>query len=293
MGYMQSLCLSLLLIALATASAFAQSGPAGAGCGTGSTVAHPFVGTNGLAGNMFDIAPSVDMTIECMDLNWADFGMLDVAVWFCPGTVVGNDVNQLGTWQIFASGSAPSAGIDRPTRVTLQSSGQVFLAGSTYGIYVQVVNYASLSGYLRYTDGGPNEYPGTHCTLTTYYGKADGLTSTTFAHRAWNGVLYTAESLPELSIVGTCPGLVNLTFTNASPNGPVAILAGPAGSFVKPGDPCAGSTLAIRPPRLMRMITASPSGSGVFNLNAPALACGRTMQVLDLQSCKASNALVL
>ena len=98
----------LLALAFATAPAISQSGvtdsgapltqaPAfsggfanGTGCGSGVTNAHPFVGGNSFAGNMFDIAPSVDMTIECVDVNWSVAESIDVAVWWCPGTVVGN-----------------------------------------------------------------------------------------------------------------------------------------------------------------------------------------------------------
>ena len=291
---MKSLSLIVLAVAAAAAPLAAQSELTGSGCGTGSTVAAPFLGGNNFAGNMFDIAPTHDMTIECLDLNWSVVEQIDVAVWYCPGTVVGNDMNQLGTWQLFATGTAMAAGANLPTNVVLQSGGGVFFNGFTYGIYVQVVNYATAAGSLLYTnDVGPNIYQGTHCTLTTYYGKGDGLTSGTFTYRAWNGVLYTDEAGPALDIAGNCPGPVVLTYANCTPNRPVALRSGPSGVFVKSGSPCAGLTLAISSPTLLRVVTAGPNGAGGLNFNAPAQACGRTVQIVDVASCEASNPVTL
>lgn len=290
---MRVLALLGCMAAATAASAPAQTGTGGPGCGSGATVAHPFVGGNGLAGNMFDLAPSTDMTIECMDLHWSIAEPIDVAVWWCPNTVVGNDVNQLGTWQPFATGSAMGKGEDRPTRVVLQTDGTIFRATSTYGIYVEVVSYGTAAGYLRYTDGGPHTYVGAHCAVTSYYGKGAGLTSMTFAHRAWNGILYTEESGPALNIVGACPGLVSMSFSNCTPGGRVAILFGQPGSTVRASDPCAGLQLQLSSPRLARMVTAAPDGTGGFSLNAPTASCGRIVQAMDLVGCKVSNALVL
>jgi len=286
---MKTLTLSLLAIALAASPALAQSA-----CGTGNTTAAPFAGGNSFAGNMFDIAPSVDMTIECVDVNWSVVESIDVAIWYCPGTVVGNDMNQLGTWQLFGTGTATAAGANLPTNVVLQTGGGVFYAGFTYGIYVQVVNYATAAGSLLYTnDVGPNVYTGTHCTLTTYYGKGDGLTSGTFTYRAWNGVLYTDRAGPVLNIAGTCPGPVSLTYANCTPNRPVAILYGPAGVYVKPGTPCAGLILAMSPPTLGIILTAGANGAGGLNFNAPLAACGRTVQAVDVASCVATSPVTL
>jgi hypothetical protein len=304
--------LSLLALALATTPAFAQSGftdagtplthaPAGisgpsfgTGCGTGSTVAAPFVGGNGFAGNMFDIAPTVDMTIECIDVNWSEIESIDVAIWYCPGTVVGNDVNQLGNWQLFGTGTAMGAGLNLPTNVVLNTGGGVFYAGFTYGIYVQVVNYATTVGYLGYTDDvGPNIYNGTHCNLTTYYGKGDGLTAGTFIYRAWNGVLYTDRAGPVLGKSGTCPGPMNISFANCTPGGPVAILYGAAGSYTKPNNPCQGLVVGIASPSLGALMNAGGNGAGAINLNVPGAACGLTVQAVDVRTCRTTNTITL
>ncbi len=269
----------------------------GTGCGNGFTNAAPFVGGNGFAGNMVDIAPSVDMTIECVDVNWTVAESIDVAVWYCDGTVVGNDIGQNGStpWTLISTATVTAAGANLATNVPVSGS-PTFLAGSTYGLYIQVVNYATTAGFLSYTNGGPNTYVGTHCSLTTYYGKGDGLTSGTFNPRMWNGVLYTQDtgpSGPTLEQIGTCPGPVKLSFTNCTPNSSVAVLYGIAGSFTKPSNPCGGLTLAISAPTLATMLGTDGSGAASLSFNAPAGACGMTVQGVDVATCTATNAIVL
>jgi len=267
----------------------------GVGCGSGLTPAHAFTGGNSFAGNMVDIAPTADMTIECVDVNWSVVESIDVAVWWCPGTVVGNDVNQLGTWQQFSLTTVTANGANVPTNVDVNGS-PVFLAGQTYGLYIQVVNYATIAGFLNYTNGGPTVYGGTHCSLTTYYGKGDGLTSSTFSPREWNGVLYTeaaGPSGPALSASGSCPGATTLRFTNCTANSGVAVLYGNAGSFTKPGNPCGGLVLGISNPTLGAILGSDGAGAASLTFNAPAGACGKTVQGVDIASCTATNTVVL
>lgn len=267
----------------------------GAGCGSGLTTGAPLVGGNGFAGNMFDIAPSADMTIECVDVNWTVAESIDVAVWWCPGTVVGNDVNQLGTWQQIGTWTVTAAGANLPTNVNMSGS-PVFLSGSTYGIYVQVVNYATTAGFLSYTNGGPTTYVGTHCSLTTYYGKGDGLTSGTFNPRMWNGNLYTeaaGPSGPTLAVTGSCPGSTTLSFSNCTPSNLVAVLYGAAGSATKPSGTCAGTTVNINSPTLATMLGTTAGGTASLTFNAPAAACGKTVQGVDIGTCTPTNAVVL
>ncbi len=310
---MKRFTLSLFSLALAAAPAMAQSGmtdagtflpnapsfaggPAfGTGCGTGVTPAHAFTGGNSFAGNMVDIAPTVDMTIECVDVNWSVVESIDVAVWWCPGTVVGNDKNQLGTWQLISTNSVVAAGANLPSNVPVTGS-PVFLAGQTYGLYIQVANYATTAGVLSYTNGGPTTYSGTHCSLTTYYGKGDGLTSSTFTPREWNGNLYTdvvGPTGPALAKTGSCPGAVTLNATNCSAGGPVAIIYGAAGSFTKPTGTCAGLTVGIGAPTLGGILTADGAGSASLSFNAPAGACGLTVQGVDIATCTATNTVIL
>ncbi len=271
----------------------------GTSCGTGTTTTF-FTGGNSFAGNMFDIAPSVDMTIECLDVNWTVIESIDVAIWWCPGTVVGNDKNQLANWTLFANGTTTAAGANLPSNVVLipVATNPVFSVGSTYGIYVQVVNYATTAGFLSYTNiAAPTTYPGTHCDLTAYYGKGDGITSSTFSFRAWNGTLYTdvvAPPGPSLALAGTCPGLVTVTASNCTAGGMVAMLYGAAGMFTNPGSPCTGLTVDIAPtPSLGGLLVADGAGSAAANFNAPAAACGLTVQAVDVGTCTTTNTITL
>jgi hypothetical protein len=270
----------------------------GTACGTGTTTT-TFVSNNSFAGNMFDIAPSVDMTINCLDVHWDVVESIDVAIWWCPGTVVGNDKNQLLNWVQFATGTATGAGLGLPSNVVLTpvTTNPVFSAGSTYGIYVQVVNYATTAGFLRYTNvTAPTLYPGTHCDLTAYYGKGDGITSSTFSFRAWNGTLYTdvaGPPGPSLALSGTCPGPVTLTASNCTAGGMVAMIYGAAGTFTQTGSPCTGLTVDIAAPTLGGLLVADGAGSAAVTFNAPAAACGLTVQAVDVGTCTTTNTITL
>jgi hypothetical protein len=105
--------------------------------------------------------------------------------------------------------------------------------------------------------------------------------------------MLTGPSGPLLTKFGTCPGAIRLTFTNATPNGSVAVLYGAAGTFVKPTNPCMGLTLNIASPTLAGVIPMNAVGTGSLSFNAPAGACGRTVQGVDLATCLPSNPIVL
>lgn len=102
-----------------------------------------------------------------------------------------------------------------------------------------------------------------------------------------------APAGPSLAKSGTCPGSITLTVAGASPGGSVAILHGPAGAFIKPGPPCAGLALAMSVPTLGPMLTANGLGGAALTFNAPAGACGRTVQAVDVAACAATNAVAL
>lgn len=98
---------------------------------------------------------------------------------------------------------------------------------------------------------------------------------------------------PRLVKNGSCPGTMNLTVTGATPGGGVAMLSGPAGTFVQTGNPCPGLTLSLNPPTLHGILTANGSGTASVNFNAPPGVCGRTVQGVDLSTCSATNSVVL
>lgn len=98
---------------------------------------------------------------------------------------------------------------------------------------------------------------------------------------------------PRLAKTGTCPGAITLTISSATAGGLIAIVSGPAGNFVQQSLPCQGLVLVISPPTLRALLSANGSGAVVLNFNAPAGACGLSVQAVDITSCTATNAIVL
>lgn len=98
---------------------------------------------------------------------------------------------------------------------------------------------------------------------------------------------------PEMSHVGLCPGDGELAIARATPAGVVAILQGIAGSYVKPGGPCAGVIVGISNPAIWAIVPMNGVGSGSIRFYALPGLCGRTFQAVDLTTCLPGNPLVL
>lgn len=96
---------------------------------------------------------------------------------------------------------------------------------------------------------------------------------------------------PNLELVGGCPGSVQLNVTAASPNANLAILHGAPGNFVQsnPALPCLGLSLYLSAPAFAGYLGADAAGYASLNLNLPAGACGRVVQMVDLTNCTATN----
>jgi hypothetical protein len=98
---------------------------------------------------------------------------------------------------------------------------------------------------------------------------------------------------PVLTATGGCPGPVTLDIRGAGAHAQLLILHGAAGSTLRTNPPCAGLMLAITQPNLAARIHADGMGRASFSFHAPAGICGQTVQVVDLDSCLASNAVTL
>lgn len=98
---------------------------------------------------------------------------------------------------------------------------------------------------------------------------------------------------PVLYKFGTCPGPMQLAAAGCTPNGAVAIVHGQPGVFIKNGNPCSGLVLGISNPVLAVVLRANGSGTASRSFNAPAGACGRTVQGVDVASCTPTNTLIL
>lgn len=93
-----------------------------------------------------------------------------------------------------------------------------------------------------------------------------------------------------LAISGTCPGMVRLRVSDATPNGKVALGWSPdTGTFVIPGGACAGTEMDLDSPSKLAIVTADGNGDASLSRNAPEGACGVFLQAVDRSSCSVSN----
>ena len=129
------------------------SATSGGGLPQGSGVlCTDFNSNNGFAGNMFDIAPAVDMEITAIDVNVDGAGLqVDVDVWYIAGTSFGNEDSSTG-WTLIGSYSGTSVGADLQTFIDMAGNGITFTGGQTYGMYVDITSYSSGTS-INYTNG--------------------------------------------------------------------------------------------------------------------------------------------
>lgn len=96
-----------------------------------------------------------------------------------------------------------------------------------------------------------------------------------------------------LSKSGSCPGPMTLATAGGTANSAVALLYGLPGSTTKPSGTCAGTTVGLANPTLAAVIGSNGAGAASLTFNAPAGACGRSVQAVDIGSCTPSNVIVL
>jgi len=98
---------------------------------------------------------------------------------------------------------------------------------------------------------------------------------------------------PTLTKQGLCPGGMTLLASGGTPGQAVAMLFGPAGSFVQSTGPCQGVELAIGQPQLGGIATTNSVGQAPFPFVAPAGACGLRVQAVNLATCTPTNVMEL
>jgi hypothetical protein len=187
MGRGVLVCLLFFLFAPEALSQFALEQASPRNKGSLTTL---FSADDGYAGNMFDITPSSDIQeITGLEINVSKaLQAVEIYVYWKEGTCVGHDQDP-GAWLLLGTGVAVSKGLNEPTVVDLEGNGIPFLAGRTYGFYVHLANYPSLTSNLAFTSGGPATFSNVDLSLTAYYGKGYPAFGSTFAHRIWNGTL--------------------------------------------------------------------------------------------------------
>jgi len=156
-----------------------------------------FAQNNGFAGNTFDIEPLwsyPDMYITGIDINWTVAGeTVNCDLYYKNGTSVGFETDP-GVWTMLASGSGTAAGPDLTTFIDFTCNGIALQQGQVYGIYVDIPNYTSLTGYLGYTNGAPTLFSNADLELTTNSGHGSPAFSIQFPDRKWNGTIFYADT---------------------------------------------------------------------------------------------------
>jgi HYR domain-containing protein/proprotein convertase P-domain-containing protein len=108
-----------------------------------------FVSNNGSAGNMFDVMPLNDITVNSFDVNNTSGGTVDYEIYFKTGTYVGSETTA-GDWTLVGSAlGVAGAGQDNSTPLGL-AMGVNLTAGNIYAFYVADIG----PGTHRYINGG-------------------------------------------------------------------------------------------------------------------------------------------
>ncbi len=168
--------------------------------GSGGSLTTLFASNNGFSGNSFDLAPTVDMTIDSFDVN-LDPGTFTVQVYWRNGTANGAEQNAAG-WNLLGSAQVTSNGTNVPTPVPV--GGLPMTAGNTYGIIV-TCNCSS----MRYTNGAMlgDTFANSELTLRTFRGLSNVLFTNVFTPRQWNGTVYYSTAGFSCSQLGNVVGV--------------------------------------------------------------------------------------
>ncbi|MBA3986769.1 MAG: hypothetical protein H0X63_09425, partial [Flavobacteriales bacterium] len=178
---------TLLILAMFCAVTYAQNieKATSGGCAP-DDITTAFTSGNSFAGNMFDITASgtEDVEIEKFDIN-VEAGSATISVFSRPGSYVGFENNSAG-WTLMGSEVITGLGENVPTELNV--GGLVIPEGETYGIYITVTDFPSVS--MFYTNGD-NVYSDGNITVATGVGKGNpDFTGSTFNSRSWNGTVY-------------------------------------------------------------------------------------------------------
>ncbi len=102
---------------------------------------------------------------------------------------------------------------------------------------------------------------------------------------------------PSLRAIGDCPGRVTVSWANATPSRPMAIVyANNTGSFVVPGGPCAGTPLGLGTSGIhIAYQGGTGGGSGQVSTNIGTGVCGHYIQMVVVSGspCETSNVVQL
>gem|GEM_PF-1866301 len=93
-----------------------------------------------------------------------------------------------------------------------------------------------------------------------------------------------------LTVGGTCPGSVSVSWSGAEPSRQQGIVFGSReGSSTIPGGPCAGTVLGLQGNIQLVNTVGTGGGTGSVNGRAGTAACGGFLQLITVGSCTTSN----
>ncbi|MEZ4446374.1 MAG: hypothetical protein R3B72_45265 [Polyangiaceae bacterium] len=153
-------------------------------CSTDNLVA-PYLGGNGLAGNMFDIVAKANIEIQGFDVSVAT-SATTIEIYYRPGTHVGFETSSTG-WTLAGTAAVTGAGLNQPTPVPVSLSIQI-PSGQTYGFYV-----TATTSVMDYTDGttlGALLVENADLQILQGTGKSYPFGSSTFSPRNFNGTVH-------------------------------------------------------------------------------------------------------
>jgi hypothetical protein len=93
-----------------------------------------------------------------------------------------------------------------------------------------------------------------------------------------------------LNVFGVCPGATTIEVTGGSPNGSVSIYSGATvGVDAIDNGACAGTVSGLDVATRRKTVNLDGSGNAVMTPTFSAVPCGMALQVVDRDTCTASN----
>ncbi|MCH2100470.1 MAG: hypothetical protein MK209_00890 [Planctomycetes bacterium] len=251
----------------------------------------------GYGGVMFDLTPQTDLEITAFDVNLsAQNTTATVSVYYSKGTSFGIESDPQA-WALLETVDVRAKGTDNPSSMPLSVSVPTFLAGNTYGIYLELQGVTA-SNTLRYSTAPSTTYSNADIELVTNCAKgAGGIFGTVFAPREFNGTVYyntDDKIVPTLTAVNFVAGqTTTIEFRNGTPG--ARALVGFSLTGAGPTMTQYGAVDLSNPIKRLPIVTLDASGAADFSQTLPAWATGVPVwiQGIDLGGTLVTNGLAL
>ncbi len=250
----------------------------------------------GYGGVMFDLTPTVDLEVTAFDVNLSGRNFQTIDVYYTDGSSFGVE-QDVQAWILLESVLVNGKGTDNATSVPLSVQVPTFLAGRTYGIYLDLQNVTA-TNTLRYTNAPSTSYANAQLELLTNCAKAaGGVTAPTFSPREFNGTVYynTKDGVvPSLQAVNFLAGqTATIEFRNGTPGAQALVaysLAGPGPTATR-----LGMVELSAPIRQLPIVTLDADGAADILQAVPAAAGGVQLwlQGVDLGGALFTNSLAI